>query len=69
MLFVVVAFENQQSPQFPQSFQAILLLPLGGAVMHMRPEATAYCFRSMKVSGHWGHRPGVCEVVPKGYAY
>ena len=45
--------------------QAILLLPLGGAVMHMRPEATAYCFRSMKVSGARGHHgPPVTE----GYA-
>lgn len=28
--------------------EAILLLPLGGAVTRVRPEATAYCFRSMK---------------------
>ena len=33
----------------PCPAKAILLLPLGGAVMRVRPEATAYCFRSMKV--------------------
>lgn len=41
--------ELVQSPRAPNASSAILLLPLGGAVMHMRPEATAYCFRSMKV--------------------
>ena len=47
-------------------FQAILLLPLGCAVMHMRPEATAYCFRSMKVRGARGHHGPPVKDMQRG---